>query len=56
VWWADEYTDFFEIKYTPAGRMSAAMTSPLHITFRPKLNQDIHTAIPFVRLPLCDVV
>jgi len=44
----DAVRDFFEIKYEPVGRMSAGSTATMTIIFRPKLNEDIETVIPFL--------
>ena len=33
--------DFFEIIYTPPGRVSAGMSCPITIRFTPQLNDDI---------------
>ena len=45
---ADEVKDFFDIKYTRPGRMSAGKSCPVTITFTPKLSDDIETSIPFL--------
>jgi len=37
----DSIKDFFEIVYTPAGRMSAGLSTTIQITFTPKLRNDI---------------
>jgi len=41
-------TDFFEIKYTRPGRMSAGRSVTLEITFMPKLNEDIIEELSFL--------
>ena len=37
----DSIKDFFEIKYTPPGRMSAGLSTTIQITFTPKVRNDI---------------
>ena len=44
----DEVRDFFHIKYTRPGRMSAGMTCTLQITFVPKTQHDIHAELPLL--------
>lgn len=44
----DSITDFFEIKYTPTGRMSAGLSTTIQITFLPQLNQDINSYLPLL--------
>jgi len=44
----DEIRDFFDIKYQPAGRMSAGLTTTIKITFTPQLNQDIFSVFPIL--------
>lgn len=44
----DAITDFFEIKYTPSGRMSAGLSTTIQITFIPQLNQDINSVLPLL--------
>ena len=44
---ADDVIDFFVIKYTKPGRMSAGMSCPLEVTFSPKINTDIFSSINF---------
>jgi hypothetical protein len=42
----DDIKDFFVVKYTRPGRMSAGMACTVHITFTPKLNRDIEAFLP----------
>lgn len=44
----DSIKDFFEIKYTPTGRMSAGLSTTIQITFIPQLNQDINSVLPLL--------
>ena len=44
----DSIRDFFYIKYTPSGRMSAGLSTSITITFTPQLNQDIDTYLPIL--------
>ena len=44
----DSIIDFFEIKYTPTGRMSAGLSTTIQITFVPQLNQDINSYLPLL--------
>ena len=44
----DAIIDFFEIKYTPTGRMSAGLSTTIQITFVPQLNQDINSVLPLL--------
>lgn len=44
----DEVRDFFHIKYSRPGRMSAGMTCTLQITFHPKTQLDIHSELPLL--------
>jgi hypothetical protein len=44
----DSIKDFFEIKYTPTGRMSAGLSTTIQITFMPQLNQDINQVLPIL--------
>lgn len=44
----DSIKDFFEIKYTPTGRMSAGLSTTIQITFMPQLNQDINSVLPLL--------
>lgn len=37
----DSIRDYFEIKYTPSGRMSAGLSTTIQISFTPKLKKDI---------------
>ena len=51
---ADEYVDFFKITFEKPGRMSAGVSCPMTISFKPELNEDIFTSINFIpRLVLC---
>ena len=43
-----EFRDFFLIEYTPAGRMSAGLSSIVTITFNPKINADINSELPLL--------
>lgn len=44
----DDIKDFFVIKYTRPGRMSAGVTCVITITFKPKLPDDIETTLPMM--------
>ena len=44
----DSIIDFFKIKYTPTGRMSAGLSTTIQITFTPQLNQDINSVLPLL--------
>ena len=44
----DSIKDFFDIKYTPSGRMSAGLSTTIQITFVPQLNQDINSVLPLL--------
>eukprot|EP00750_Incisomonas_marina_P000297 INCI10223.1.p1 GENE.INCI10223.1~~INCI10223.1.p1 ORF type:complete len:1773 (-),score=361.95 INCI10223.1:537-5855(-) len=44
----DDVRDFFHIKYSRPGRMSAGMTCTLQITFHPKTQLDIHSELPLL--------
>jgi hypothetical protein len=44
----DSIKDFFKIKYTPTGRMSAGLSTTIQITFVPQLNQDINSVLPLL--------
>jgi hypothetical protein len=44
----DEIMDFFTITFTKPGRMSAGMTCSILIEFEPKINVDIHSALPLL--------
>jgi hypothetical protein len=44
----NEIKDFFDIKYTFPGRMSAGTTCDIFITFTPRLLKDIESHIPFL--------
>ena len=44
----DSIKDFFDIKYTPSGRMSAGLSTTIQITFVPQLNQDINSILPLL--------
>lgn len=44
----DKIRDFFHIKYTPSGRMSAGLSTSITITFTPQLNQDIESYLPIL--------
>ena len=43
----DAVRSFFELTHKPPGRMSAGVTTPLTLTFTPKVNQDIESEILF---------
>ena len=38
---------FFDLTHVPPGRMSAGVSAPLTVTFTPKVNEDIDSAITF---------
>ena len=44
----DDIKDFFVIKYTRPGRMSAGVTCVITITFKPKIYEDIETTLPMM--------
>lgn len=49
----DEIKDFFEITYTPSGRMSAGLSTTIQIVFTPKVRkdakgEDIHSVLPLL--------
>lgn len=44
----DKVKDFFNIVYTPTGRMSAGLSTTITITFTPQLNEDIKTVFPIL--------
>jgi hypothetical protein len=44
----DDIRDFFEIKYKLPGYISAGLTCDLHITFEPKIPEDINTELPIL--------
>jgi len=44
----DKIKDFFNIVYTPTGRMSAGLSTTILITFTPQLNQDIDAVFPIL--------
>ena len=44
----DKIKDFFVIKYTPSGRMSAGLSTTITITFTPQLNEDINSVFPIL--------
>lgn len=44
----DAVKDFFSLKYTPPGAISAGISCPLHLTFSPLVNEDITASIPFL--------
>jgi len=41
----DDLRDLFEFDFTPPGRMSAGMACPMRITFTPRRNVDVTTAL-----------
>ncbi|CAG9327365.1 unnamed protein product [Blepharisma stoltei] len=43
-----EIKDFFNIVFTPPGRMSAGLTCPIQITFTPQINSDIISVFPIL--------
>jgi hypothetical protein len=45
---SDDVRDYFDIQYTFPGHISAGISCDLHITFEPKLNEDIITSIPLL--------
>ena len=44
----DDIRDFFEIKFKLPGYISAGLTCDLHITFEPKVPEDINTELPIL--------
>lgn len=44
----DDIRDFFEIEYKLPGYISAGLTCDLHITFEPKIPEDINTELPLL--------
>lgn len=44
----DKIKDFFNIVYTPSGRMSAGLSTTITITFTPQLNEDINAVFPIL--------
>jgi len=44
----DAVKDFFQIVYTPTGRMSAGLHTTIQITFTPQLNTDINSVFPIL--------
>ena len=44
----DKLKDFFNIVYTPSGRMSAGLSTTITITFTPQLNEDINSFFPIL--------
>ena len=44
----DKIKDFFNIVYTPSGRMSAGLSTTITITFTPQLNEDINDFFPIL--------
>lgn len=44
----DKIKDFFQIQYTPSGRMSAGLSTTITITFTPQLNEDIDSHFPIL--------
>ena len=44
----DDICDFFEIKYKLPGYISAGLTCDLHITFEPKIPEDINVELPIL--------
>ena len=44
----DTMKNFFDVKFTPPGRMSAGLTCDVWITFEPKLPEDIECSLPFL--------
>ena len=44
----DQFKDFFDIEYTPTGRMSAGLSTTIQITFLPKQDNDINTVLPLL--------
>lgn len=43
-----EIKDFFNIVFTPPGKMSAGLTCPITITFNPQINSDIISVFPIL--------
>jgi len=44
----DNIRDFFEIKYSKPGRMSAGTTCTIEIIFKPQIKEDFITSLPFL--------
>ena len=44
----DDVKDFFNVVYTPTGRMSAGLSTTITITFTPQLNTDINSVFPIL--------
>jgi len=44
----DMVKNFFDVKFSPPGRMSAGLTCEVWVTFEPKLNEDIVCEVPFL--------
>eukprot|EP00826_Nyctotherus_ovalis_P031516 TRINITY_DN2519_c0_g7_i2.p1 TRINITY_DN2519_c0_g7~~TRINITY_DN2519_c0_g7_i2.p1 ORF type:complete len:177 (-),score=54.06 TRINITY_DN2519_c0_g7_i2:34-564(-) len=44
----DAFKDFFEIIYSPSGRMSAGLSTTIEIIFTPQVNSDIITSLPLL--------
>ena len=44
----EKIRDFFDITYTPPGRMSAGMSCPVKIKFRPEVDEDIFDYFPIL--------
>lgn len=40
--------DFFQIQFSPPGKMSAGLTCPITITFTPHIDKDINTILPIL--------
>jgi hypothetical protein len=54
----EKIRDFFDITYTPPGRMSAGMSCPIRIKFKPEVDEDIFDYFPIlsatgeIRIPI----
>lgn len=44
----ERYADFFSVEFVPVGRMVAGATARIAVIFRPKVNADIATVVPFL--------
>ena len=44
----ERYADFFTVEFVPVGRMVAGATAKVVVVFRPKINEDIDTVVPFL--------
>lgn len=44
----EEFREFFDVKYSPPGRISAGLSNTIEITLNPKVNKDIITYLPLL--------